>query len=168
MSTYQVRKIENKGGDWKVATLIAPDNYPTENVSINRRNKQGEIFPNFDGIVEGGTVEGDLWKSSTPDSHGRAKWYLFAPKPLKTQNKAFGGGSGVKAAQERKAEMINQSQENKELGIKTSSTMRMAVDLALAEVGNNGDHEQYERRIEYWRTWCWDNWDYDPTSQPPF
>lgn len=152
----KVEWCENKNQDWKVATLKAPDDYVTENVSINRQNKKGEVFPNFDGIIPGADIEGELWKSDS------GKWYLFAPKP---QNSHSGGGNRMGMMKEvikEKQEGIRASQENKELGIKISSTMNKAIDLAIAE----GKPEA--ERILHWRKWMWENWEVKDTDFNPF
>lgn len=74
--------------------------------------------------------------------------------------------AGIKVAQERKAEFIEKAQDNKELGIKVSSTMRMAVDLALGD----GEMEQTTRKetIKFWRQWLWNEWDKTDKDFPPF
>ncbi len=149
---FIVTWIEKKNPDWSVAQLKDVDtpNLPYADVSINRTGKKGEIFPNFDGIMNGGTVEGEIWQSA------KGTWYLFPPKVVATGNS--GRNSAMSKLVTQKQEGITKAQENKELGIMTSSTIRMAVDCALAEY-NNTPQEDIEAMILKWRKWFVDNWD---------
>ncbi len=111
-------------------------------------------------------VEGDL----VPAKDARYGPTLFparTERPMTGGRSGARGGAGVAAAQERKATMIQEAQGNKELGIKVSSTMRDAVQIALAEPGVMNDHENYATRILYWRKWLWEHWD-DTSDYPPF
>ena len=72
---------------------------------------------------------------------------------------------------DKKAEAIKKAQENKELGIMTSATMRDAVSLAIAQLqGNPFTAEEMKTCIEFWRDYLIENWavdirDYiDPTK----
>lgn len=154
---YRVIWCENKSPDWKVASIEGVDGTKAENVSINRANKKGEIFPNFDQIVPGTEIEATLWTST------QGKNYLFAPQKPKYAPKS---NANVLQAQNRKAEMIEASQDAKELGIKTSSTIRMAVDI----VTSLGAYQNLttEESIKQWREWLWKNWDFNVTDLPPF
>lgn len=69
---------------------------------------------------------------------------------------------------DKKAENIEKAQGNKELGIMTSSTIRMAVDIALAEVNSAQmfDEGVFKGRITYWRKWLVSEW--DNVEAPPF
>lgn len=71
---FKVTKLQKKSNDWLVVSLLDAAGDITEEVSVNRISKKGDLFPGFDEITEGEKVEGRLWKS---DSH---KMYLFAPK----------------------------------------------------------------------------------------
>lgn len=163
---YTIDWIENKSNDWKVATL-SEGGLTYDDVSINRVNKKGETFPNFDGITQGATVKGNLWTSP------QGKHYLYAPKPQAPQGSAPRAPGGFKAgmqkAIEQKQEGIRQSQENKELGIKLSSTIRMAVDMVIAILKDEQIIEEgvIKGEISKWRKWFWDTWE-DPKNYPPF
>lgn len=156
---YAIEWLEIKNPDWKVATLKSPEGQVLTDVSINRTNKKGEVFPNFDAIVQGGEVEGDFWTSTSN------KNYLFAPKPAGV----VGGKGNIGRAMERKEQSIEKFQDNKEASIKVSSTLRDAVTLAKTEI----DAEIFPpvelgARIEYWRKWLIAHWDvkYDDLSIP--
>lgn len=148
---FKIDWTENKNNNWKIVSLTDISGAQFENVSINRVNNRGETFPNFDTIKPGEQIEADLWTSDS------GKKYLFAPKNLKK-----GGNTNIQAAQQRKAADIEKAQDNKEIGIKTSSTIRMAVDIAIAQ-----DNPSPEN-ITKIRQWLWSNWEVDIKEQPPF
>lgn len=139
---YKVELVENKTKDWKVAQLTGLDDSKFEDVSINRNAKDGSLFPNFDGIVTGGNVEGNIWKSPT-----NGKVFLFPAKP-KT---GFTGGSNTKRVDivKETEKSVTKAQERKEEGIKHSSLMRMSHECALAQVGGIGmQTEEYKKSFE--------------------
>lgn len=140
---YKIEHVADKNNDWKVVTLeMGPGSYQEE-VSVNRTNKKGEVFPNFDNIKAGNIVEGELWQSPT------GKWYLFAPKP-KPVGGNKGGAPGVKAAQERKGEMIEKAQETKSRAIQIASSFRDSTMLVI-EFCRNSSFETIEEKEEYMR-----------------
>lgn len=167
---YKINWVENKNEDWKVAELIAEDGYKTSDVSINRKNKAGAVqWPNFDQIMPGSELEGNLWKSPTN------KWFFYPPKPETARGGANKGQGGVYRTQQiretmqLKQEGIKQSQENKELGIKISSTIRMAHETALRETeGAPFDPGIFKSNVKRWRAWYWENWDAKDTDFAPF
>ena len=156
---YKIEKAEKKSDDWLVVTLVesatSGDNEPAKylNVSINRKNKKGEIFPNFDDIKQGNSIEGDIWQNDS------GKWYLFAPRVAKTGNSGAYKQKMIEDTMQRKEGSITKFQDNKELSIKMASTMRMAVDLAIAEYKNETVLDTLEQGIEKWRAYCWEHWD---------
>lgn len=135
---YKLASVEDKNADWKVVSLEMSEGNFQEDVSVNRTNKKGEVFPNFDGIQVNATVEGELWQSSG------GKWYLFAPRPKPAPSAAGGGMRGVAAAQTRKREDIAAAQENKSHAIKVASAMRDATLL----IGSMG--YKFETAEEMW------------------
>lgn len=86
------------------------------------------------------------------------------------------GNSGFKTAQiekvmDVKRQDISKFQDNKETSIKVASTMRMAVDLAIAERSNGHDSldNTLQESIRKWREWVWLEWDKTTsTDVPPF
>ena len=157
----KIEWIENKSKDWKVATVIDPTTSAQyENVSINRTGKNGEVFPNFDGIMAGSMVEGNLWTSSA------GKHYLFPPKlqgqyPTKTK-------PPFKEMMKEKLDGIKLSQDRKEEGIKHSSVMRMSHEIALAEIqhlkeGPDGEIVNFDSNFkpifEKWHKFYADRWE---------
>lgn len=156
---YKIEWCENKSDDWKVLTLIDGDQ-TLDNVSVNRVNKEGEVFPNFDGLVPSTTVKANLWTSKA------GKRYLFAPKPQGGSNKGV-KSQVIEKAMERKETSIGKFQDNKELGIKISATMRDAVLCAIAEHSKPNNIETLESLISKWRKILWFEWD-KHTEFPPF
>lgn len=142
---HQISNTVIKSPDWKTATVGN-----VANVSINRVNKKGEVFPNFDGVVDGATIAGDLWQSST------GKWYLFAPKQgnLGTKPQWAKDPNAIVKAQERKETAIHNAQENKGEAIMLASTIRMAVDITVARMAGDGTKwtiDDIQNEIENWR-----------------
>jgi len=121
---FKIDWIETKKPDWKIATVTGIDGIQHSDCSINRTGKQGEVFPDFEALAPGHTIEADLWNSPA------GKNYLFAPKP-KTAGRSGGGprAAVVEAAQDRKAGHIKEAQENKERSIMVASAMRDATVL---------------------------------------
>jgi hypothetical protein len=123
-------------------------------------------FPGFNEINAASEIEGNLWEKP-----GTGKWTLYPPKTPTTSKSSTTGGfkAGMQKMVEEKNANIRQSQENKELGIKTSSTIRMATDVVIATLANEKiiDESVIKGKIEMWRRWFWMHWD-DPESYPPF
>ena len=158
MAKVKIEWIEKKNEDWKVAALNENGTMHQE-VSINRKSKSGEEFPNFDNLQAGQEVEGELWKS------GAGKEYLFPPKKEAPRRSP----AGITKAMETKAQNIEKAQDNKERGIMTSSSIRMATDIVLALLQRETilDEGAIKGEIKRWRNWFiaeWDNID----SAPPF
>jgi hypothetical protein len=160
MEKYKVDFMEKKNEDWIIASLSSPEaSFPE--VSINRKNKKGEVFPNFDGIQAGREVEGHIWSSPA------GKVYLFAPQPEGSKPPMRSAGAITKAM-DRKEAGIEKFQDSKEQGIMTSSTIRMAVDITLAEsAGLPFDVGVFKGRVKVWRDWLIAEWD-NTKSAPPF
>ena len=160
MAKYKIEGLEKKNNDWLSLLLESG-----EEVSVSRVSKKGEIFPNFDNLVPGGEVEGELWQSQA------GNWYLFPPKvnPMGTKPAWAKKESTITKAMETKAQNIQTAQENRELGVKIASTMNKAIEIALAENGQSpivaGD---FQERVKYWRKWIYENWDKTDADYAPF
>lgn len=120
-------------------------------------------FPGFDTLMTGNFVEGDLVPAKDP-KYGPTLYPPRTPSALKTGGKTFVMNEMMK----NKQEGIHAAQENKELGIKVSSSMNKAIDLAIAQLGTAFDREEMEACIKKWRQWILSNWDIDQTNTPPF
>lgn len=147
---YRCDWVETKNKDWKVATLVSVDGVQTENVSINRNDKKtGTVaFPRFDEFAPGAQIEGNLWTSP------EGKAYLFAPKPKAPAGapRLANNMAGVKAAQERKGEMIEKAQDRKNDAITLSSAMRDAT-LVLTSHYEGGGVVPPDELKAIWRGW---------------
>jgi len=159
MSKYVIGKLERKttstGKNMIKAELLDEHGSATveQDVAI------WDSFPNFAGLKEADTVEGELVVKQNGEYRNIS---LYPPKSSTTGN--FGanrGGFGAKLM-ETKQNNIRQSQESKELSIKIASSMNGAVNLAIAEKDTSPDN------ILKWRRWIWENWDCKDTDFEPF
>jgi len=142
----KIEWAESKNEGWKVCTVN--DNGQTiTDVSVNRVNKKGETFPNFDDIKPGFEVECELWKSPA------GKTYMFAPRPQSAPK--TGGGAGIKVAMAEKAKAIEHSIDRKDNSILLSSTFRDATILTSAQMkgGENWSNEEVMEKWKMWRSW---------------
>lgn len=177
--TYEVLWVESKKDDWRIATLkeIIENGQEFTDVSINKVDKKGRSFPKFDEITPGSQVTGNLWQSPT------GKYTLFAPDEPRAQTATAprpagstsapyktGGGAGVKAAQERKAEGIATAQENKGRGVMVAAAFRDATIIltALPEFKDMSAEEwrAAHKRIRDWYIAQWK--DAEKTLDIPF
>lgn len=116
-------------------------------------------FPDFANIAPGSMIRGKL------EANGK---YMN----LISETQAPKGNPNYKTAQIEKAmdtkrQDITKFQDNKELSVKISGTMRDAVQLSLAEFGADGT-QSLEELILKWRVWLWENYDMDVTKTDPF
>ena len=144
---FKVEWCENKSPDWKIATLNDGSAMITE-VSINRNDKKtGKVaFEKFDDIMPGFDVEGELWKSPA------GKNYLFAPRP-QSAPRTGGAGVGIKAAQERKAEMIEKAQDRKSESIAYFNSVNCAIELVSKMKSVELTRQETKEEIIHWRDW---------------
>lgn len=147
MADYKVLKVDDKNKDWKVISIEKGENEYLHNVSVNRVNKKGEVFPNFDDIKEGAITEGELWES------GSSKWYLFAPKqkPARSPNGSFRDAQ-IEKIMDKKEASIEKFQGRKEESIKLAGAMRDAVLVSLASLRDQPfpTDEEYKAEFEKW------------------
>ncbi len=135
--------MEKKSDTWIVAILVEgiENGKVTENVSINKTNKDGTIaFKEFDTLMPGHTIEGNLWQN--PSTH---KFALYPNRPApkndgevvarSTPTRSFGGGAkametkaaNIEKAQETTFKHVTQAQENKNKGIMLAAAFRDAT-----------------------------------------
>lgn len=170
MMSFRCDWVENKKDDWKIATLveIVEGGRTFNDVSINKIDKKGRAFPNFDAIAPGATVHGNIWQNPA-----NSKFTLFAPDEPRTSATAprpatagapaapYRSNSGMAAAQTRKAEGIREAQDNKEKGIKASSAMRdsTAITTELVKQGppewTLEDFQVLFKRVRDWYLKMW-------------
>ena len=158
---FELLDVQSKGEGWKIVTAkeaIEGGRTFTE-VSINEKDKNtgAVVWPTFNQMAVGDFLEADYWRSPAN------KQYLFAPKPKQAStgnSSGFKGGSGVKAAQERKGEMIEKAQENKQTGIMVSAAMRDATQITIASLKEQPFPTDAEFTYEFtkWRDWYIKKW----------
>ncbi len=118
--------------------------------------------PDFASIKEGSIIvgkmamEGQYWNIS-----------------FEGQTKPTGAPSAFKTAQAKevvdyKDQKIGKRMDDKEFSIMVSSTMRDAVQLAIAEIKDIRTLNNLEQDILKWRQWLLNNWGVDPKDVPPF
>ncbi len=155
--------IETKSPDWKIAT-IDDNGVSYKDVSVNRTNKKGETFPNFDDLQAGREVtDATIWTSGT------GKHYLFTkdkPTPGVMGSKPnWAGGGGVKAAQERKEAMILKAQDRKEESIAYFNALNSAISLVKGNfpMDTEEDIKALKDNVLYWRDFFFHEWSkFDP------
>ena len=142
-------------------------------LEINGTDEQGnsikfavwQDFPGFNEIMNGGFIEGNLWEKP-----GTGKFTLYPPKVVMAGQTGGNKGrfqAGMKEVMKEKQEGIEKSQYRKEQGIRVSSTIRMAVDIVIAELGGEKiiDEAVIKAKIKEWRVWFWDVWS-EPDDNP--
>lgn len=140
----EVKKTgKTNGREWKITemTLVDQQGVKTTNVST------------FDPVMNGQIIDGEI----TQGKYGLE----FKAKKEETPKSAY-KAQVIEKTMERKETSIKNFQDNKEWSIKVSSTMRMAVDLAIAE------NQPEAERIKAWREWLWNHWDVETDQYPPF
>lgn len=157
----KITKVEDKSNDWKVVDVETPTGEKTINVSVNRVNKEGKPFPNFDDIKVDYRLNATLWVSQA------GKAYLFEPKPENAPKGNF-SGSGASKLMDKKAENIKEVQESKSEAIKLATSMQLAVSCAIAEYAKPNSLDTLETLITKYRTFILTNWEVDPTGVVPF
>lgn len=142
---HKITGVTNKSNDWKLLTIEMGANSYQSDVSVNRTGKKGEVFPNFDAIAPGITVEGELWQS------GQGKWYLFPPKVQKQGNSNF-KGQQIEKAMERKEQAIDTFQDKKNEAILRAGAFRDATLVSLASLRDQPFPSDEEYKAE-WKKW---------------
>lgn len=138
------------GKTYKKAALMGED-------GVQHQVSVWSDYSNYAAVTQGNTVEGVIRDSG--------KYKNLVSGNLGTRPASIPAKFG--AVMQIKQEGIRQAQENKGEAIKISSTMRDAVLITLAELGGNQDHETYESRIRYWRSWLYAEWE-EVKDVPPF
>ena len=155
---YTAIKVQKKSEDWKIADVQGIDGVVLSGASINRTNKKGEVFPNFDAIVEGYAFEANPWTNDA------GKHYLFPPKaPTGGGRKGLDMGAAVAMKQQG----IEKSQDRKDESIKTSSTARDATLILTALGIDKLEDSEWQPRWLDIRNWLVENYDL-PDNQIPF
>ena len=148
----KIEWIETKSPDWKIATLRDESGISFSDASINRTDKKGRIFPNFDGLMAGHTIEANPWQNPTTK-----KWAIYPEDEVKVATTSnFGGSRGVSKLMDKKAENIKEAQERKAESIAFFNSTNSAIALVNA-MRNNDVHIPSESELKVtiraWRDW---------------
>lgn len=130
----------------------------TENNEVVRVNIFSD-FPHYAELREGSTIDGEIRKNDK----GYDNLYSNEIKPkgnpnFKTQQ--------MEKVMDKKSELISKAQDNKELGIKIASTLRMAVDVATSLTSDQWQGTTMQEEIKYWREWFWLEWSNTEDMKP--
>jgi hypothetical protein len=155
-------KTDGPYGPTLSCSAAGVDNSVIPKATIYKKQKDGTDFPNFDTLREGTKVECNPW------TNPKGYVSLFPPKP-ETASVVRRSPAAITKAMETKAANIEKAQDNKQEGIKISSTMRDAVAIVVSmnnhEIQMNAG--EIKEAISTWRKWLWYEW--DKTEQyPPF
>lgn len=163
---YKVEWLEVKNPEWYMCTLTSESGETKNDVSINKTNKKGEAFPNFDQIKAGSEIEGEFWPSAS------GKCYLFPPKPKYNPVAPYRASGGVSKLMDKKAENIKEAQERKSESIAYFNSVNSAIALLTDNHTNPQMSEEQSRRfIIEWRDWFlseYDAWNSDQHKHNPF
>ena len=120
-------------------------------------------FPDFANIKEGSVFLATMTKEG-------AYWNLSYEGQEKAPQRAFQANkeASVTKAMDRKEKSIGRFQDDKEFSIMVSSTMRDAVQLAIAEIKDITTLNTLEKDILKWREWLITHWQIDEKDVPPF
>lgn len=155
--TWGEEKTASSGSKYFRADLKDVDGKEYKGVAIFNS------FTDYAKVQPGGEVEGKIVEK---DYKGQPSYTLENLAPLQSGYRA--GGGNMAKVMEKKAEQIATAQGNKELGIMTSSTIRMAVDIAIAEVsGMPLDEGLFKSRVKHWRDFLIAEWS-NVKEAPPF
>ncbi len=162
MAKYKIEWMERKTTSTGKNKADGDITEVTTNKTIQGVTLWEASWPNFKDLAPGMEVEGDYQEKQNGQYHNKTLFPYRAPSVVGTGIKPGGFKKNIDAVMEKKQEGIRQSQENKELGIKTSSSIRLATDVAIAE-GN-----PTTENIRKWRAWFWSEWDKEDKDFPPF
>lgn len=125
---YSISNVVVKSSDWKVVSIQGMDGSQADNVSVNKVNKKGEIFPDFDSIADGSKIEANFWMSDS------GKGYLFAPRPIGTPKTGGVKSATISQAMDRKEKSIGTFQDKKENSIAYNVALNTAHSLITAMI----------------------------------
>lgn len=122
-------------------------------------------FPNFANLMPGQEIVGELKQND------KGYWNIYPPR---AENSPKGGAykqQMMEKVMDRKEAGIERSQENKEHGIKVSSTMNGAVQIAIAMIKDDKTviwtDGSVKDEIKKWREFLWLEWDKEDKDYPP-
>ncbi len=131
-------------------TFVGEDGVKYEKATIWREDKEGGVFPNFDDLKPGHSIQGNPWKHPTKGSIT-----IYPEKPTNNaSNGNFKATGGINKAMEKKAENIEHAQDRKEESISKASCQRDAVLLTTTFYKDMPmSDKDIADKIEYWRNY---------------
>jgi len=159
---YLIKTLEQKeyeGRKYATAFVKALDG--TE-LTVSFGDKWGEKLATLEA---GQSVEANPWQNPK-----NSKWSLY---PIEDKKPSSGANypnktASITKAMDRKEKSIGRFQDDKEFSIMVSSTMRDAVQLAIAEIKDITTLNTLEQDILKWRNWLITHWQIDEKDVPPF
>ena len=156
MAKFTIQWCESKDGTSKAGKPYTI----TKMTLVDEKGDKFENVSTFDKVVNGGEIEGEVVKKGE---------YLNFESKKAVANAGY-KERVMEQTMARKEGSIAKFQDNKDWSIMTSSTMRDAVLLAIAELNAtpNANAGTLTSRIENWRNWLVSHWDIEPMDKAPF
>jgi len=134
-------------------------NKPMKKLSLESTEGVAQVnifsdFPHYADIIVGSTIDGEIRKNDKGYNNlysNEIKQRGGAPSAFKTAQ--------IKEVMDVKRQDIQESQKNKEIGIKVSATMRDAVLIATALTPEQWQGTTMQEEVRFWREWLWTEWD---------
>jgi hypothetical protein len=162
MATYKIIKGEQKKFDWGVVYKCDLTNETGEVVSMVSIKS---YFPNFASLAPGQVIQGTIatnekgYKTLNPVSSVESN----SSGAYKATTARQGGF--IAKAQETKRQDIEVAQDNKSESIKTTTSMQLAVQCALAEYAKPNSLDSVEDLVLKHRKFILKNWELPQTEQ---
>jgi len=128
------------------ATLIDEKGVKNDKVTI------WEGFPNFENLAAGMEIDADVVEKQNGQYLNKTAYAIKAPST------GFKGGAGVKAAQERKGEMIKEAQSRKNEAIAFFNATNCAMQLLPIIKTELDNPFKVKEAIKHWREWFLCEW----------
>jgi hypothetical protein len=153
---WMERKTTSTGKKKIDCTIKSISGVEHQNVTI------WEGFPDFDNLMVGSNVTGEYAEKQNGQYLNKTLYPVRTTAPRSAP-------SGIKVAQERKADMIKEAQDNKNESIKESAAQRDAVIITttffadLINIDENVRDRAIKEKVESWR-----NYFLTVGDKPPF
>lgn len=154
---FEKKQIASIGNKWVIncnmKEVVPESGKPAifMNVAIWKDRKDGSVFPNFDALKGGDTVEGNLYTAAT----GKQTLYPIAER----KQGAFAGGGNPAKMMEKKTEAIKASQDRKEESVMIASTAKAATDIIIAQWGAAVTQDNWKEEWTRTRRWLVAQWE---------
>lgn len=141
---------QTNGRNWQIMKMALVDDKGVETTGVST----------FEVVVSGETLEGKIVTNDKGYLNFIKK--LEAPAFMKQQSNTAFKTAQMEKVMDRKEQSIGKFQDTKDWSIKTSSTMRDAVLLTIAEKGDIPMRdEELGQMVVKWRKFLWNHFDID-------